>query len=484
MAKNTVEIVVDADTKKAERELGGFRKTLGGLGDIAKNALGVGLGMGLASLPGMIANAGQAVAGFVMDAAELQSVRNTFNKLADSIDTTADVLLTKMKEATSGMIADADLMQAANKFVAMGLADTAEGAAEMAKVATQLGSAMGEDATASMENFALMMANQSIPRLDSFGISSGKVRERIEELMESTEGMTREAAFNQAVMEQAAITMQKVGDQSGGTRASIDRIKATFTNLKDTLGAALIPAFEQVLGVFSTMISDNGPKLQDIIQKAGAAFSEWVKDILPKVVAWFRDEFVPTIRDQVIPTALQIIAWIREDAIPWIKDKLIPAVKDLIDWFKQTWQTFSETYEKLKTTIEQLKFIAEHFGELGRIIVDSLKRGVENAWEGFKSWLTDRFRALIDSVKSALGIASPSRIFAGIGNEMMAGLAAGIGGGLEMPITAAVTAGNMAAQAARAGAERHDHWNLTINTQATAENVAYSYNTMRAMAGA
>ena len=45
---------------------------------------------------------------------------------------------------------------------------------------------MGNGATESMENFALMLANQSILRLDSFGISSGKVTARIEELMSAT----------------------------------------------------------------------------------------------------------------------------------------------------------------------------------------------------------------------------------------------------------------------------------------------------------
>ena len=51
-----------------------------------------------------------------------------------------------------------------------------------------------------VSDFALMLANQSLPRLDNFGISSGKVRARIEELMSTVAGMTRETAFMQAVM--------------------------------------------------------------------------------------------------------------------------------------------------------------------------------------------------------------------------------------------------------------------------------------------
>jgi hypothetical protein len=190
---------------------------------------------------------GSGLLGVITDAIGLEGTTNTFDALTKSIGTDAVTALDQLREATRGMVADADLMQAGNKFLAMGLADTSEGAAELAEVATQLGMAMGEDATASMENFALMMANQSIPRLDSFGISSGAVRERINELMETTEGMTREAAFNQAVMEQAAITMEKVGEQGGGAAGSMARIQTVIANLKTEIGQYFLPIAEKVL---------------------------------------------------------------------------------------------------------------------------------------------------------------------------------------------------------------------------------------------
>jgi len=197
---------------------------------------------------GAIQNLGTGLIGLVQDAIALEGTTNTFDALTKSIGTDAVTAIDLLKESTRGMVSDADLMQAGNKFFAMGLADTAEGAAELAEVATQLGMAMGEDATGSMENFALMMANQSIPRLDSFGISSGKVRERIEELMATTEGMTREAAFNQAVMEQAAITMAKVGEQGGGAAGTMARIQTTIANLKTEIGRYFLPIAEKVLG--------------------------------------------------------------------------------------------------------------------------------------------------------------------------------------------------------------------------------------------
>lgn len=209
-----------------------------------------------------VAKLGGEIIGMVTDAIALEGTTNTFAALTESIGTDAVTALEDLREATRGMVADADLMQAGNKFLAMGLADSSEEAANLAEVATQLGMAMGEDATASMENFALMMANQSIPRLDSFGISSAAVRDRIAELQAETEGMTREAAFNQAVMEQAAITMEKVGEQGGGAAGSMARIKTTFANLKTELGQYFLPIAEKVLG--------------------------WVGTALPKAIEWLR----------------------------------------------------------------------------------------------------------------------------------------------------------------------------------------------------
>lgn len=52
------------------------------------------------------------------------------------------------------------------------------------------------------------------------GISSGAVLARINELMEATAGLMREEAFNIAVMEQAAVIMERVGEQGEGTAGS------------------------------------------------------------------------------------------------------------------------------------------------------------------------------------------------------------------------------------------------------------------------
>lgn len=62
---------------------------------------------------------------------------------------------------------------------------------------------------------------------------------------------------------------------------------------------------------------------------------------------------------------------------------------------------------------------------IGENIVDGLLDGLSNAWEDLTDWVGDKFGSLVDSVKSLLGIHSPSRVFAGIGENMAAGLGDG-----------------------------------------------------------
>jgi len=161
-ATSTLTIVLKAKDE-ASKVMGGFGDKLSKVGAVAG---GVAL-TGVAAL-------GAGIVKMTMDAMALEPTRITFDNLTKSIGTTADSMLDKLRPATMGVVADADLMAAANKLMNMGLADSEEKAAKLANMATTLGIAMGKDAKGAMEEFTLMLANQSIPRLDTFGISSGK----------------------------------------------------------------------------------------------------------------------------------------------------------------------------------------------------------------------------------------------------------------------------------------------------------------------
>lgn len=195
-----------------------------------------------------------AMRNFTNEAMEGERVKVTFDALAKTIGTDTVSAMETLRSSTRGLVNDTELMKAGNKFVAMGLAETEEEMGKLSEIAVKLGSAMGNDATSSMENFALMLANQSILRLDSFGISSGKVRARIEELMNETEGLTREQAFMTATMEQAEASMAKLGDTALTNGEKMQAFRARMDNLRAQLGNALIPILQKVLDKVSPVI--------------------------------------------------------------------------------------------------------------------------------------------------------------------------------------------------------------------------------------
>jgi len=263
MAK--IKVLVDVDVK-GEGEIKKTTSSLDEMGDSSKTAgtklsslksAASGLGVGLVA-------AGAVVKTFktqVLDVgASIETASNTFSNLSASIGTTSDAMLSELRPATRGMVSDFDLMTANNRFMSMGLATSATEAAKLSEVATQLGTAMGKDAGDAMEEFALLMANQSIPRLDTFGISAGKVRERIAELTTGVNAMDSETAFMTATMEQAELTMAKVGEQGADTASSMARLSTAFSNVVDPAKQKIAERWEPIFGGLANVIDTLGER--------------------------------------------------------------------------------------------------------------------------------------------------------------------------------------------------------------------------------
>jgi len=219
---------------EASKQLKGVDISLGGIMETA-------LGFSLANIGGMVAGEFRDM---VSAGIELEQTRLVFDRLAESVDEDSEDMLASMKEASMGMVDEAGLMASASKLVSMGLADNSEEAAKLTKMAVTLGAAMGKGPTQAMEEFALMLANQSIPRLDTFGISAGKVRTRINELREANKSLTREQAFMTAVMEEGTTSLERVGDISDTTAAKTAKIGVAVKEAKDAVGKLLVEAMD------------------------------------------------------------------------------------------------------------------------------------------------------------------------------------------------------------------------------------------------
>jgi len=160
----------------------------------------------------------------------------------------ANAYLAAFQDAADGTVPRLDAMAGASKLLQMQLVSNAD---EM-KTVTAIAVRLGDQTMAAGDrigDFAALLANQSIPRLDNFGISSGRVRARIDELLKSGQAVSREEAFKMAVMEEGAKALEVLGDTAELTATRLDRAKATIADFKVSAAEAVIEskAFGDVL---------------------------------------------------------------------------------------------------------------------------------------------------------------------------------------------------------------------------------------------
>lgn len=187
----------------------------------------------------VVSQRAQQVYAAMREGAQLITTTERFGKLAAQIDTTADALLGKMRTATKGMIADAELMASASGIVSLRLADNEE---QVVRLSTVVGT-LGWD----MQQVILTFANLSTMRLDALGLSVEEVKTKQKEL--EAQGYSTAAAFKEAVI-QAGEMRLGVGGVSELEEA-VKRLEAQVVNasnaFKEQFATGIAEALDEVL---------------------------------------------------------------------------------------------------------------------------------------------------------------------------------------------------------------------------------------------
>jgi hypothetical protein len=158
-----------------------------------------------------------------------------------------------ISDAAGGAISKFAAVTNATRLLSLGLASNAEEAAEFTRTAITLGATMGKDVQGAFEEFSLLLANESILRLDTYGISGAAVREEMARLAAVFPEMDRSARFTNATMTIAAEKMGKLDKAGFQAVSSIDRLGAGIENLKidaaTFVADAVIPLADGLTGV-------------------------------------------------------------------------------------------------------------------------------------------------------------------------------------------------------------------------------------------
>ena len=287
MADANLRIVIDAlnkagdDLKGLEKQLKGVDKTSKDTGKATGN-LADGFKSFMVTAGMVAAGVGTAVVALkkfydvAKQGAELEYTADKFDRLADSIGTTADVLLTELRDATKGTRSDMELMASATDFVALGFAKTKDEAVRLATVAGAL--------NMNMNQLVLTLANQTTMRFDQLGVAVEGFDERLQALKAT--GMDTNAAFKEAFLQQAEAQIGKVGNAADSTAGDFMRLEAALKNLgnavKTELSEGLAPAIKESADLFTLYAERIAQEqafdaLQSKLKKAGISVQEFNK---------------------------------------------------------------------------------------------------------------------------------------------------------------------------------------------------------------
>lgn len=79
----------------------------------------------------------------------------------------------------------------------------------------------------------------------------------------------------------------------------------------------------------------------------------------------------------------------------------------------------------VETIVRGFLAAVKSYWDIGKSIVDGIRQGITEQWQRLKSDVSNLFTALVSWIKNLLGIHSPSRVFADIGQNMAAGIGDG-----------------------------------------------------------
>lgn len=162
---------------------------------------------------------------FAEEGAAIELSEQRFDRLAESIGTTADALKKDLAAATRGMVSDAGQVRMGADLMSLGLAKTHDDVVRLSRVS----SALGMD----MNQLVLTLANQTTMRFDQLGVSIDGFDERLEALKQR--GLSTNEAFTEAFLQQAEAQIDKLGDASETTAGKMKRFDARLENIGNAL---------------------------------------------------------------------------------------------------------------------------------------------------------------------------------------------------------------------------------------------------------
>lgn len=194
--------------------------------------------------------------------------------------------------------------------------------------------------------------------------------------------------------------------------------------------------FTEKFGDIKKWVDENMPLIQSTIETVMNAVNDVIEFMLPIWGALF--ETIWGNIKIVVDTTIKAIQGIIKTVMQLITGDTTGALKTLKGTFDNIWwgirNIVLNTLQGMKTIIgdklwEAWKVVVnmkDKFIEAGHNIIEGIKQGIKDKLSSLASSAIEAAKAAIRAIKDALGIGSPSTVFAGVGQDMMAGIMKGI----------------------------------------------------------
>ena len=217
--------------------------------------------------------------------------------------------------------------------------------------------------------------------------------------------------------------------------AAIPQIVMAFINGLIEQFPQILDSGLQVLNQLTTGIEQGIPDMLARIPEIIVQFLNYITGELPNILntgVQLLNSFVNGILD-AIPDMVAQLPEIITAYVNYITTALPEIIDSGIDLLMNFISGIIETIPELVSNLPQIiNAIVNGIGDLMGSIIDIGKNIVHGVWQGISNaadWLWGKvkgfFSGIVDSVLGFLGIRSPSRVFAGIGENMAAGLGVG-----------------------------------------------------------
>ena len=365
-----------------------------------------------------------------------------YEQLVGGVETlfgsSADTVIKNAENAykTAGLSANA-YMETVTSFSAsllQSMGNDTEAAAKKADLAltdmSDNANKMGTDMQ-SIQNAYQGFAKQNYTMLDNLKLGYGGTKSEMERLIDDANALnaaqgnyTNYTIESYADIVDAIHTVQTEMGITGTTALEAS------TTIEGSIGA-MKAAYQNFVTGLGDQNADIGALTEELIQTAGNV----AKNVLPVIENVIKN-IAETVKKQGPDMITKFVAYATEK-LPEVLKLGIQLIVSLVKGLAQNLP------ELLRGTLALVDAIISAFLDSLPDIIEVGKDIVRGVWEGIKAmgaWLGEKvssfFSGIVDGVKGILGIHSPSRVFAGIGQNM----ALGLGQGFEKQMQS-VTAG-------------------------------------------